>query len=321
MSSGEGAFEAGLSDTEGAGEVRHKIHVLPVFRLPAVRKVPFRALTPCTLQEQTRIEPENRLKEDEELQRMKAVLGLSDTELAVLEVEVSRERPVGREKMRRSPESNGSDDSGDESVMSNDFQLGDWKVRERHKNKPFQYSPEVLSENCMTTCGKGSKGPVAKSVDERHRSKRPRRGQQHWSPGLTHARHKAGRLMDETVISPVNRPSTRYKRSIMFSRSAAGPGRPLKQSPTGFEWYQIIPKSLEGRGIGNSKGIMIDASACSEQLIGSVADAGMMNIVELRQELERSVKQVRKLPRPPDNYILDSTACLISRKPAVGDGV
>ncbi|CAN0234981.1 unnamed protein product, partial [Scytosiphon promiscuus] len=100
---GESALEVGLSglpvgskgwhacpnatSQEPVGQQDQPVHMLPVFRLPEVSNNPVGGFLRRLPREETQRERECRVKEAEELEKMKAVLGLTSTELEALEEE------------------------------------------------------------------------------------------------------------------------------------------------------------------------------------------------------------------------------------------
>lgn len=261
------------------GEEVKSVHMLPVFRLPVVSKVPPSGFIRRIPREETQRERECRIKEEEEVEKMKISLGLTDRELAALEEEL-----LPKTKRHQ---------AGDGSVVSPTlgFPVGydydNVKLRSEFYKLPTEAGPRLnyTTSNYSTngantkTMGGKRRRQVTGTTSISHAVNRTQTRDCCGHDGesdLRYARDKNGRQEAHDSLQLIDRPTPRILRHGF-------------NSTLGVEGSTWIPAG----GLCNTNGSILGTTATTEQLVAATAGVGMMNILELRRELGRSVGQVR----------------------------
>lgn len=292
---GEAALEVGLSvvpvsngwTAQPQGGEAKPVHMLPVFRLPVVSKAPPSGFIRRIPREETQRERECRIKEEEEVDKMKTTLGLTDRELAALEEELLS-------KNKRHQAGNGSVASPtlgspighdyDEVQLGRDSYelLSEAGPLSKHTKSDYSASGMEPMANTKLIGGKGRRQPTGSTGNSHAMSRNRTRTRDRCGRGgesdLRYARDKNGRQETHDSVQLVDRPTPRILRRGLNSTLRAEGGT---WAPAG--------------GLGNTSGTILGTTATTEQIVAAAADAGMVNILELRRELGRSVWQVRVL--------------------------
>lgn len=227
------------------------------------------------LRRQETQEKECRLRDAEELEKMKAALGLSDRELEALEDELlpgiskGAQNPAVTSKVLHS-----------NSADNLDFSKG---------TRELLYGPEALERQDCSSSGKRRRHheDINSGIKDKMR-RRPRcwteaRAWDKKSGSVTH-----GRL-------ELDLPTPRVLRHLPLSALEAEP-----PSSSGLSvWCSSVGKvagsrtPIYGVKVGVKTGCVLGTAIKTEQLIASAADVSMMNLLELRRALGRSVGQVK----------------------------
>lgn len=295
-STGEAALEVGLTDVlvntvwndeANTGGARHAaVHMLPVFRLPHVTNSPAGGFIRRLPRAETERERDDRLREAEELEKMKRTLGLTDRELGMLEGELLQsKRRQGQDRAGSTHERDHDDDLKRE---PSEVLYGAGRIR--------------LKEETITNGGGKRQRVRAAGENVRGRDKRGE-GEQGSKYEIFQGGRRAGCRPRDVHRPPftsgdvacLDRPTPRVlqrtSRSTFgaeLATSAALSVRRTGQSRREGAWTSTGNSSL-GVKVGSILGTTV---VTTEQLITAAADVGMVNLLELRKELGRSVGQV-----------------------------
>lgn len=279
---GDSALEAGVSSLpsgsrgwswttqpreEGQGQPgqEHKIHMLPVFRLPEVSKNPAGGFLRRLPREETRLERECRVREAEEIDKMKTALGLTDRELEALEEELLPGKGVAAVSSRlANPDCSDNQDlerDPQDVLYGPDSALG----RQQQHQQPHEARSVSLG------------------------GKRRRRG-----GGGRRTAHDLSPPRDKTTHAVVDIPTPRVLRRSPHSSLGAelAASAALSVRFTGKGTKTGAWTSAGEIGLGVPSGSILGTTVKTEQLVAAAADVGMVNLLELRRELGRSVGQV-----------------------------
>lgn len=299
MEVGLSTVPVGLAWTAQPPERIAAVHMLPVFRLPEVSKPPTNGFVRRIPREETSRERECRVREEEELEKMKIALGLTDRQLATLEEEL-----LSRTKHRQGAQGmNGSSVSSPPNGW--DFEdLGleadSYKLHStvgpfpKHERSAVSGGWTESSGNATPIRGKRRRrfaGPAVKNHSvlkgEKNRTKQARRRGRPSNSGDECDSH----IRRESAL--IDRPTPRILRHGLHS--ALGAEACMLSNGAFARAGQGICSSVctdDAWGKGNASGSVLGTTATTEQLIAVAADVGMVNILELRRELGRSVGQV-----------------------------
>ena len=252
--------------------------MLPVFRLPEVSNSPAGGFLRRLPREETQRERESRIKEAEELEKMKTALGLTDRELEALEEELLPERGRrGKSPAVAAPRSLNGDRSANDDLEKDpqDVLYGpDSALGMQQQHHPQQES--------HSTCRLGGKrrrrGAGRRAADTRPRDKSRR------SP-----------TRDETNVLdlPTPRVLRRNPHSTLGAELTASKALSVRRTGEG---KKTGPWTSPGEiGLGIASGSVLGTTVSTEHLVAAAADVGMVNLLELRRELGRSVGQVRSV--------------------------
>lgn len=265
--------------------------MLPVFRLPAVSKYPAGGFLRRLPREETRRERERRLREAEELEKMKTALGLTDRELEALEQELLPGTQHGgglsATKSSRPLQNSGSDildlEKGTHEFL---YGLGDLG---KHKNANSSASGKrrrrlLPGTACERQCG----GQDRNSRDIRRRDRRVE---------ASLSRNNGQPAIHDISNGCLDRPTPRILRRTAHSTL----GAELAASTTFAARYTCAGARISGGWNsasdvrqGFTAGSVLGTTSTTEQLVAAAADVGMVNLMELRRELGRSVGQVNQ---------------------------
>lgn len=229
--------------------------------------------------EETRRERECRMKEAEELEKMKTALGLTDRELEALEEELLPERGRGSKSpaVPAAKSLNGDRDTSDGLDLEKDPQyvlygpdsaLG--KQQHQHQQQEIRSAYPLGGKRRRRGAGRRAGGT------------RPRRDKSRWSPPR-----------DETAVLdlPTPRVLRRTPHSTLGAELAVSKALSVRRVGEG---KKTGPWTSTGDvGLGIASGSLLGTTVTTEQLVAAAADVGMVNLLELRRELGRSVGQVR----------------------------
>lgn len=244
--------------------------MLPVFRLPKLSTTPAVGFVRRLQQEK-----ECRLREAEELEKMKIALGLSDRELEALEDELLSGTSRGTQNpavMSKVLHSNSGDNL--------DFSKG---------TRELLYGPEALKKRDYPSSGKRRchHEDTQSGIKDKTR-RRPRR----WTEAR--ACDKKSGLATHGRLE-LDLPTPRVLRHLPHSALEAEP-----PSSSGLPvWCSGVVKvagsrtPIYGTKAGFKTGCILGTAIKTEQLIASAADVSVMNLLELRRALGRSVGQVK----------------------------
>lgn len=297
---GEAALELGLSKFPvGRGWTAQPLtrkgttaeHMLPVFRLPEVSKFPAGGFLRRLPREETRRERDCRLREAEELEKMKTALGLTDRELKNLEQELLPNKQHGgglsATKSSRPLQNSGNDildlEKGTHELL---YGLGDLgKQKNANSSTSGKRRRRLLSGAAgERQCGgQGiNNGDFRQSAPRVEASLRDKNGQtaiQDTSSGCLD--RPTPRILRRTAHSTLG---AELAASTAFAPRWAGAGARISGS-----W-----NSTSDVGLGFTAGSVLGTTTTTEQLVAAAADVGMVNLMELRRELGRSVGQVNQ---------------------------
>ena len=291
---GESALEVGLSNFPGGSTTQtcsagqrppsqdQRIHMLPVFRLPEVSNSPTGGFLRRLPREETQREREFRIKEAEELDKMKTALGLTDRELEALEEELLPQRGRGgKSPEMAAPRSlNGGDrDTDDDGIALEKDPQDVLYGPDSALGKQHQQRQQVESHSAYTFGSKRRRRGTRRAVDPR-----PRRDKSRRSPNR-----------DETTALdlPTPRVLRRTAHSTLGAELAASQALSVRRTGEG---KKTGPWASTGDvGLGIASGSVLGTTVSTEQLVAAAADVGMVNLLELRRELGRSVGQVIKM--------------------------
>lgn len=290
------------------GREARPVHMLPVFRLPVVSKAPANGFIRRIPREETQRERDCRIREEEEMEKMKTALGLTDKELAALEEEL-----LPKKTKRHQTAGNGSSVAGEVTPTlltgspvfgheHEDVQLeenfyerrSDAYSLSRRPNSAFSASEAraaLAEKQPSNTRGRERLCLLADSSTHhnnvnrtnRNRDNRSRDRYDGRSSGYAdlrqHARDKNGRQdCNDKQAFLVDRPTPRILRRGYVST---------------FKWEGDTWTGDPAGRIGTTGRLILGTTATTEHLEAATADAGMVNILELRRELGRSVGHVR----------------------------
>lgn len=257
--------------------------MLPVFRLPEVSKNPAGGFVRRLPREETERERECRVKEAEELDKMKTALGLTDRELEALEDELLPGKHRGGKDPAVAAVSRPLNDvsNGDSLDLEKDPQellYGPDSAIAKQQQPPPQDTWSTFSRGGKRRRGGGG-GRTADTRPARHRS------------GLSPTGHGT------TVLDlPTPRVLRRTPHSTLGAELAASTALSVRHIGEGKKTGAWTSTGDLGGGIAS--GSILGTTVTTEQLVVAAADAGMVNLLELRRELGRSVGQVRKANSP-----------------------
>lgn len=298
---GESALEVGLSGFPGGSTTQtwpagqgppgqdQPIHMLPVFRLPEVGNNPAGGFLRRLPREETQRERESRVKEAEELEKMKTALGLTDRELEALEEELllperGRRGRSPAAAAARSPNGDRSANDGLDDDLEKDPQdvlYGPDSALGKQQQQQ-QRQPQHESHPTYPLGGKRRR----RGAGRRAADARPRRDKSRRSP-----------TRDETTVLdlPTPRVLRRTPHSTLGADLAASKALSVRRTGEG---KKTGPWTSTGEiGLGIASGSVLGTTVSTEQLVAAAADVGMVNLLELRRELGRSVGQVRVVAR------------------------
>lgn len=253
------------------GKTQPGVHMLPVFRLPEVRKSPSGGFLRRLPREETQRERECRVKEAYELKKMKTALGLSDRDLEALEEELlpERERTGGRLALKHEKNIDIDLEKGSQELLYGPGGLGkeEGSFTFSASGKRRRRSVDEMQEG--RGCGRSSRR-TERRTDVRRRDK-----QIYLSPGLY---PPTPRVLRRTGHSSLR---AELNASAALSIRSRGSGKRIGA------WTS--PSEITC--LGGTAGSVLGMTATTEQLVAAAADVGMVNLLELRRELGRSVGQ------------------------------
>lgn len=264
----------GADPFSGLGD---SIHMLPVFRLPKLSTTLTGGLVRRLRCQETQQEKECRLRDKEELEKMKAALGLSDREVEALEDELlpgiskGAQNPAVTSKMLHS---NSSDNL--------DFSKG---------TRELLYGPEAFEKQDHPSSGKRRRHheDIQLGIKDKTRG-RPRC----WKEAR--AWDKNSGLTTHGCLA-LDLPTPRVLRHLPHSALEAEPpsllGLSVRCSNAGKVAGSRTP--IYGIKVGVKTGCILGTAIKTEQLIAAAADVSMVNLLELRRALEQSVGQVKRV--------------------------
>lgn len=281
--------------------------MLPVFRLPEVSKNPAGGFLRRLPREETQRERECRVREEEELEKMKAVLGLTDRELQALEEELlpaGKGSAGGKPAVTAVPSRSANPDSGDSQDLERDPRdvlYGPDSALGKQQQQQHQLPHEMLSAVPL-------------------RGKRRRRGGGAGRRGvprdqngvLSPPRDKAAVTTTAVVELPTPRVLRRNPHSTLGAELAASAALSVRFTGKGKKTGAWTSTSEIGLGIAS--GSILGTTVKTEQLVAAAADVGMVNLLELRRELGRSVGQVGGRPEGRRNVFESKTSDSIGNK-------
>lgn len=295
---GEGALEVGLSNVSMGETQADKVHMLPVFCLPTVRRAPPGGFLRRLPREETQWERDIRLEEEQELQKMKSVLGITDSELAVLEEELlPRKLQEGFEKCCPSsrPDAKRRESARICSILDEGRPGSRGPVGETVPG--HSTSDKAAIDRRSIPGGRSPNKLLARErVAERQKGRDDDRGSNgllEVEPVALHYRQKNTLLQETRAVPLVDRPTPRVLRDSLQSRVRADPGPSFTQSREALGLVEGTPSAPGDMRHSKTSRWILGTPANVNQIIASAADAGMVNILELREELERSVRQLR----------------------------
>eukprot|EP00903_Cladosiphon_okamuranus_P016579 g15293.t1 len=260
--------------------------MLPVFRLPEVSNNPAGGFLRRLPREETQRERECRIKEAEELEKMKTALGLTDRELEALEEELLPQRGRGSKSpavaaARSLTGDRNPNDGLDLEKDPQDVLYGpDSAFGKQKHQQPQPQQAESLSAHPLG--GKRRR----RGAGRRTADSQPRRDKSRWSPI---------RQQTTALDLPTPRVLRRIPHSTLGAELAASKALSVRRTGEG---KKTGPWTSTGEiGLGISSGSVLGTTMSTEQLVAAAADVGMLNLLELRRELGRSVGQVRCLAR------------------------
>lgn len=249
--------------------------MLPVFRLPEVSKNPVGGFLRRLPREETQRERECRVKEAEELEKMKTALGLTARELEALEDELLPRRNRGGKNpavtaASRSPNAACSGDSLDLEKDPHEVLYGPDSVfaKQQHQLE----TPSTVSRR-----------------GKRRRSGGARRAADFRSPGDNHGWSSSPDSGDNILDRPTPRVLQRTPYSTLAAELAASVALSAKCTGEGKRTGAWTSTGEIGTGV--LSGPVLGTTVTTEQLVAAAADVGMFNLLELRRELGRSVGQ------------------------------
>ena len=255
--------------------------MLPVFRLPEVSNNPAGGFLRRLPREETRREREIRIKEAEEVEKMKAALGLTDRELEALEEELLPKNSRGGNNpaiavASRALGAGGTNDSSDLEKDPHDVLYG--------PDSALGKQPQQQQLETRSTFSLGGK--------------RRRRGAGHRAKDTRTSRNKGGTSAPRDQPSGLDLPTPRVLRrsphSTLGSELAASAALSVRRTGEGKKTGPWTSTG-ETAGVGVASGSILGTTAVTtEQLVAAAADVGMVKLLELRRELGRSVGQVRR---------------------------
>lgn len=266
--------------------------MLPVFRLPEVSNNPAGGFLNRLPREETQRERECRVKEAEELEKMKAALGLTDRELEVLEDELLPDRGRGGKRpavaATRSLNSDRNTNCGDLERNPQDVLYGpDSAIGKHHHQHQHQLQQQQQHETRSTSSLSGKRRRRG-AAGHRAVDTRPRRNKSRWPPP---------RDIETTVLDlPTPRVLRRTAHSTLGAELAASKALSVRRTGEG---EKTGPWTSTGEvGVGAASWPLLGTTVSTKQLVAAAADVGMVNLLELRRELGRSVGQVRVRREP-----------------------
>lgn len=316
------------------GSTAQAVHMLPVFRLPTVSKAPVGGFLRRIPREETQKEKDCRAREEAEIEKMKEVLGLTDRQLAVLEEEFfpDKMKKYGRTMTMTAHRSlrgltskdgavvvgaggsvngdGGEEDDLDIDRVSYDTLTRTGKIHSKPSGRHSSPLDVDASSNSMGTGGKRRRRVVAGhptsdrqgiwTERDQHRHRRRVGGLDtsliHKPRGRNSRQDPHDDDDDEAIIDRptprVLRRSNHFNLGTELQSSAAFSHRGLGVTSAGSAWKASAV--AEGGGFDSTMGSVVGTTATTEQLVAAAADVGMVNILELRRELGRSVGQVRE---------------------------
>ncbi|CAB1118732.1 unnamed protein product [Ectocarpus sp. CCAP 1310/34] len=255
--------------------------MLPVFRLPEVSKNPAGGFVRRLPREETERERECRVKEAEELDKMKTALGLTDRELEALEAELL----LGKHRGGKDPAV---------SRPLNDFSNRGSLDLEKDPQE-LLYGPDsaIIAKQQLQP------PPPQDTLSTFSRGGKRRRGGGGRRSATRPARHRSSLSPTGDGTAVLDLPTPRVLRQTphstlgaVLAASVALSGRRTGEGKKTGAWT-----STGDLGGGIASGSILGTTVSTEQLVVAAADAGMVNLLELRRELGRSVGQVRCLAR------------------------
>lgn len=254
--------------------------MLPVFRLPEVSKNPAGGFLRRLPRKETQREREIRLREVEELEIMKKVLGLTDRELEALEEELL----PGRERGGQSP-----------AVTSRLLKgTSDDNIDIEKGSHERLYGHEALGKQKATLTGSFSGKRRRRVLDERKGSQRDKYRDR------CGGRRAEVRLRDNDCLPashntldldlPTPRVLRQTTHSTLGAELAASAVLSVRRAGEGKKMGAWT--STGEIGLGMAAGSILGATVKTEQLVAAAADVGMVNLLELRRALGQSVGQV-----------------------------
>ena len=259
------------------------IHMLPVFRLPEVSETYTSSFVRRLPRQETGREREYRLKEAEEIANMKAALGLTDQELKALEDELLPSK--SREGQKRA-------------------------VTERVLHSRDSNSLDPSKHTCESSCGPDTfetKGAISLcSSTSAVAGKRQRQYAYSRSGGQNGSRVRLGRRVEVRLRDRKNASTTLDSLGLDLPTP-----RVLQRAPhsaAGGELALLTAHALWCTRAGKRErpwnliscnesgftgGCTLSAKVNTDQLFAAAVDMGLVNLLELRRALGRSVGQVK----------------------------
>lgn len=265
--------------------------MLPVFRLPEVSKNPAGGFLRRLPREETQRERECRVREEEELEKMKTALGLTDRELEALEEELLQpggkgsaagNRPVVAAVPSRSSANPDSGDSQDLERDPQDVLYGpDSALGKQHQHQ----QPHEMRSAAVPLGGKR----------RRRGGGAGRRGAPRDQNGVLLSPPRDKTAATTAVVElPTPRVLRRNPHSTLGAELAASAALSVRFTGKGKKTGAWTSTGEIGQGIAS--GSILGTTVKTEQLVAAAADVGMVNLLELRRELGRSVGQVGGRP-------------------------
>lgn len=293
---GESALEVGISGFPagsttqtrqvGQGPPGHDppIHMLPVFRLPEVSNKPAGGFLRRLPREETQRERECRIREAEELEKMKAALGLTDRELEALEEELLPERDRGG-KNKNHAIAAGTSLHGDRITSDSlDLEKDPQDVLYGPDSALGRQQPQQQQEahSAHPFGGKRRRrGAGRRAVDTR--------------PGRDKSRCSLPRDGATVLDLPTPRVLRRTPHSTLGAELAASRALSIRHTGGGIK---TGPWTSTGEiGLGIASGSILGTTVSTERIVAAAADVSMVNLLELRRELGRSVGQASLISR------------------------
>ncbi|CAM9318276.1 unnamed protein product, partial [Laminaria digitata] len=301
-------------------------HMLPVFRLPEVSENPAGKFLKRLPREETLRERGCRLVEAEELSKMKAALGLTDSELAALEEELLLK---GGERGWKTSSAVMTTSRPVTSSSEADLDLLEMK---KGSSADRLYGPGALAihraSSISSASGKRRRRQFASSErngGRGHAYRERRRGGARQPEVQSVERNVATTPFNCTDLDfPTPRvlrkiPYPTLRAELAASVAAAASSRRCQQGEgkhTGA-WVSTCDISLKNTAAGAFLGTTT-TTITTDQLTAATAGLGMANLLELRRELGRSVGQVRRLAQAVKEDVQEVTRiCPIQNPRAV----